>query len=63
MLPSLMKIEEKVEIGVGMHARRRCANSRVLDDGQVIQGFSAERMCCDRLLACGVHVQNRGFVL
>ena len=63
VLPSLMKVEKKVEIGVGMHARRRCADSRVLDDGQVIQGVSAEGMCCDKLLACSVHVQERGFVL
>ena len=36
LLPSLVKVEDKVEVGVSMYTRRRCANFRVLDDGQVL---------------------------
>ena len=34
-----------------MYTGRRCADFRVLDDGQVVKGVSAEGMCCDKPLA------------
>ena len=36
VLPSLVKVEKKVELGVSMYTRRRRADFRVLDDGQIV---------------------------
>ena len=46
-----------------MYTRRRCANSRDLNDGQVIQRFPAEGMRYDRLLAHDAYTWQRGFEL
>ena len=46
-----MKVEKKVELGVSMYTRRRRADLRVLDDGQVVQRVSAEGMSCGKVLA------------
>ena len=51
LLPSLVKLEEKVEMRVSMYTRRWCANCRALDEAQVFQWFSAEGVCCDKTSA------------
>lgn len=61
LLPSLVKIEEEVEMRVSMHPGRMCPNFRVIDYGQVIQRVSADRMCCDKPLACVLHLAIEWF--
>lgn len=39
-----------------MYTGRRCADFGVLDDGQVVERFSAEGMCCDKPLAYILHL-------